>query len=173
MSETATPAPALVNPDAVREAVAEVADNADEYVDLIKVLRNPEARKNLPLVLKEATEALQEGVKDYRAVAPAAQNVTQALRSGTGTSEFRAMSFVSKVLTVVALVAPGLEAALYALQDTAIFNGNSVWVTMVATILKALLAGNYATGRTRIKTAAMETGYVAVDGNGSIVGGHR
>ena len=153
-NEATTP---LLNPVAVTEAIEELKNNADEYKDIIAVLRDPVKRKDVSILIKEGSEAVGEAIKDYKVAFPAVKNVAGALRAGISTSEFKTTSVVGRALMIIGILAPVIEAVMFQLQDVAIFDGNSVWVTLASVTLKALLAGNYASGRARIKTAALET----------------
>lgn len=138
----------------VEEAARELIENASEYGDLIKALRE---KKPADEIIKELGEAITEGVSDYRKAAPAIRETTQILRDGASTSEFKMYSAVNRVLTIVAILAPVIEGILAVYQanmgDNPSFGGSMI-VTGVSVFLKTFIADRYNKGRVVIKQQA-------------------
>lgn len=141
--------------DEIEAALEELRDNSEEYTEFFDLLKNPSGRRNLPAIIKEGIGAFNEAKKDYATVAPVVTDATNALRQGIGTSEFKAASAVTKVLTVVGAAAPLLEVLQSLLANSTLFDGNSLWVTIASLILKALIAMKYSDDRTKLKREAV------------------
>lgn len=143
-----------ISSEDVSAALREVADNADQYSTLFDVLRDPEKRKNIDAVLAAGFGAAVELQKDAASVVPVVREIGSVVRDGTQTSEFKMASVVGRVLTIVAILAPVIEAFLSVLENAPAFAGNSLWVTGGSIVLKTLLAIAYGNGRSKVKVAA-------------------
>lgn len=147
-----------INRTQVEAALRELAKSPETYAELIETLSDPAKRKDIPTMLRVAGESSAKIRSTVETVLPALKDTTGALRAGVGTSEFKSMSWVQKVLTFAALAAPGLEAIVAVTQENN-FEGNSIWLTGLAVTLKAVLSAVYTVGRTKIKEDALRLGY--------------
>lgn len=145
-----------ISSEDISAALREIAENSDQYATLLSIVRDPEKRKNLDSVLAAGLGAALELQKDAATVIPVVREIGSVVRDGTQTSEFKMASIVGRVLTIVAILAPVIEALLSVLENAPDFAGNSLWVTGVSITLKTLLAVSYGNGRSKIKVAAAE-----------------
>jgi hypothetical protein len=148
----------LIDRDELREqaqqAAAELMDNAGEYVDLIRAIRE---KRPTAEIVKELGEVMVEGSEDLKVLLPAIMNTQRALRDGVDTSEYKMYSWVNRILTIVALLAPVIEGCLAAWQtahgqDSSF--GGSMIVTGLSVFLKTVIADRYNKGRVLIKQQA-------------------
>ena len=142
----------------VESALREIAAAPEQYRDLIAILNDPEKRKDVGALMTQIGKSVSHVRQSSRVIVPALRDSAGVLRSGVNTSEFKAMSWVQKFLTLIAIAAPGLEAFLALTQEMQ-FSGNSMWVTGVSAFLKALLSGVYTVGRTAIKEDALKLSF--------------
>lgn len=141
----------------VEEAFREVLDNKDEYWDVVQAIRG---KRPIRSIIAESGEAFAEASRDYEVLAPVVANTTRALRDGASTSEFKMMSAVNKVLTIVAILAPVIEGGIAAYQATNGGDpnvGGSFILTGISVFLKTFIADRYAKGRVLIKQRAVES----------------
>jgi hypothetical protein len=163
------PQPLVIDMDKVKleAAIAELTTNMSEYKDVIQVLADPVKRKNLVLVGTEAFGAVQEARKDIPAAMSVVSTIKDAVREGTGTSEFQAMSTLMKVLSTLAILAPVLEAVMAVVEKTPM--GAQGWyITGIAVGAQTLISGLYTLQRTFLKSKVLDTAMV-VDSKPQIV----
>lgn len=142
----------------VREAMRALAENPGEYVDVINALRQG---KPASVILKELAEATEEASVDLEAVTPAIKETTQALRAGVHTSEFQMSSGVNRILTVMAILFPILEAfaEVYGRPAGGAPGqfGDSMWVSGALLMMKTYLTQRYVSLRENLKKAAISS----------------
>jgi hypothetical protein len=142
-----------VTKEEVGAALEELMSNKETYAELVKAV-TAKGNRNVPLIIKELSEAIAEGRKDYAAAAPVVVGVADALRKGTTTSEFKLASFLTKVLTCVTILAPVIEGVLAVVRHTEF--GNSMYVVGISIFLQTFVTQRYAATRTSLKEQAME-----------------
>lgn len=140
----------------VEAAAYEMFQNPDQYWDVVQAVR---AKRPVSVITKEIGEAIREAGRDMEVLAPVIENTTRALRDGSSTSEFKMMSAVNKILSIVAILAPVIEGSIAAYQAThgePTSFGSSMILTGVSVFLKTFIADRYAKGRVSIKQAAAQ-----------------
>lgn len=142
--------------DSIGAALQELASNPQEYWELIEAVRK---KKPMSEIVRELGGAVAEASSDLEVLIPAIDNVRDALRTGTSTSEYRIFSGVNKVLTVIAILSPVIEAVVAVFEarmggDPSF--GASLAVSTVSIGLKSLLSERYTQARTALKRAAVE-----------------
>lgn len=93
-----------------------------------------------------------------RRISPEIQAILEALRDGGSTSEYSFYKAVSRILTMVAVFSPVIEAVLALVEarmgETPSF-GASLVVTVASVTLKTVMAERYMKSRSSIKEAAI------------------
>lgn len=120
---------------AVQAAVAELLKRPEVYVALQKALNDP--NRTVASVRAALEEVAKEVKVDMDAVLPVITKVMEDLNQGVKSPQFINGSTTSKVLLIVSVLAPVIDALVMALQGTAF--GNSVWVTVTAMIVRAIV----------------------------------
>ena len=145
----------IVNYEAsINEAISQLINEPEKYYGVILALRE---KKSAGEVLQRVGDAISEIGKDLPAVTVAAKETIHSIRSGVETSEFKMASATNKVLTIIACLAPLLDAVMVAIeQNGGEMFGNSLWLSGVSIALKVFITDRYSTARENLKHATIQ-----------------
>lgn len=130
---------------------------ADAMMELARdPLANAEIIRRLAGIDVPSSDAVSEALD--RRISPEIQAILEALRDGGSTSEYSFYKAVSRILTMVAVFSPVIEAVLALVEarmgETPSF-GASLVVTVASVTLKTVMAERYMKSRSSIKEAAI------------------
>lgn len=136
----------------LQEAIEELMSNREEYSPLIEAIRQKKPKEEIAAAI---APALGEAIRDARAAIPAVKGVVTSIKDGSSTSEFKLMSKVNQILTILIILAPVMEAILVFMSKSDSFGGSLIVSGLMGGV-KALLAMKYEHSRSVLKKTELD-----------------